>query len=63
MQSGKYTTEEQRKIMVNFHNQRKSLSHISAIVNRPKSTIKGLIDRYGDTTSLANKQKRVAHLN
>lgn len=57
MRSSKYSTVEERNIIVNLHNQVKSLSEISKIVNKPKSTIKGIIDRFGSTKTLENQPK------
>ena len=48
------TTVEERKIIINLHNECKSSSEISRIVSRPRSTIKGIIDRYGSRKRVQN---------
>lgn len=56
----KETTEEERKIIIKLHNDCKSLSQISKIVQRARSTIQGIIDRYCIRKSNKNK-KRTGH--
>lgn len=51
------TTIEERKVIINLHNQCKSLSEISRIVNRPRTTIQSVVDRYGARKSLQNNSR------
>lgn len=51
------TTESERKIIIRLHNQCKSLSEIQKIVNRSRSTIHSIIDRYGERKTLVNKSR------
>lgn len=51
------TTIAERKIIVNLHNQCKSLAEISRIVSRPRSTIQSIIDRYGLRKTLKNNAR------
>jgi transposase len=51
------TTIEERKMITNLHNQCKSLAEISRIVSRPRSTIQGIIDRYGVRKRLQNNSR------
>lgn len=51
------TTIEERKMITNLHNQCKSLAEISRIVSRPRSTIQGIIDRYGIRKRLQNNSR------
>lgn len=54
---GRETTKEERALIIRLHNQCKSLSAISNIVGRPKTTIKGIIDRYGERKSNENLRR------
>jgi transposase len=54
---GSETTEEERKIIINLHNQCKTLSEISRIVNRPRSTIQGITDRYGTRKTVKDNRR------
>jgi transposase len=54
---GSETTEEERKIIINLHNQCKKLSEISRIVNRSRSTIQGIIDRYGTRKTVKDNRR------
>lgn len=49
---GKETIEGERKIIIILYDKCKTLSKISKIVNKPRSTIWGIIDRYGDSEKL-----------
>lgn len=51
------STPEERKIIISLHNKFKSLSQISEIVDRPRSTIQNIINRYGKSKSLKNEAK------
>ena len=51
------TTENDRKIIIGLHNQCKSLAEIALIVNRPRSTIQSIIDRFGLRKTVQNKQR------
>ncbi|CAK9827588.1 Transposable element Tcb1 transposase [Anthophora retusa] len=51
------TTEEERKIIIRLHNQCKSLSEISSIVNRARSTVQSIIDRFGERKTVSNKRR------
>lgn len=46
---GEETAEGERKIIINLYDKCKTLNEISKIVNKPRSTIRGIIDRYGDS--------------
>lgn len=54
---GSETTENERKIIIGLHNQCKSLAEIARIVNRLRSTIQSIIDRFGVRKTVQNKQK------
>lgn len=53
----KETSEEERKIIINLHNQCKSLCEIAKFVNRPRSTVQTVIDRFSITKTLKNKPR------
>lgn len=48
------TTIEKRKVIINLHNHRKSLSEISPIISRPRSTLQNRIYSYGQRNRLQN---------
>jgi transposase len=54
---GSETTEEERIIIINVHNQCKTLGEISRIANRPRSTIEGITDRYGTRNTVKNNRR------
>lgn len=51
---GSETTEEKRKIIIRLHNQCKSLAQISTIVDRARSTIQSIIDRFCTQKTVKN---------
>ena len=51
------TTIEERKIIINLHNHCKSLSEISRIISRLRSTIQSIIDRYRQRNRLQNNSR------
>lgn len=51
------TTIEKRKIIINLHNQCKSLSEMSRVITRHRSTIQSMIDRYGLRKKLQNNPR------
>jgi transposase len=54
---GVETTIEERKMITNLHNQCKSFAEISRIVNRSRSTIQSITDRYGIRKMLQNNSR------
>lgn len=54
---GKETSKKERATIIRLHNKCKRLSEISMIVNRGKSTIKRMIDRYGERKSNENLRR------
>ncbi|XP_076249452.1 uncharacterized protein LOC143188855 [Calliopsis andreniformis] len=48
------TNTEDRKIIINLHNPCKTLSEISRIINRPRSTIQDTFNRYGLRKTMKN---------
>ena len=54
---GSETTEDERKIIIRLHNQCKSLAEIARIVNRARSTIQSIIDRFGVRKTIQNKRR------
>lgn len=54
---GRETTEQERKQIISLHNQCKSLSQISSIVGRPRSTIQSIIDRFGLRKTVKNAHR------
>lgn len=47
-QKRKETTIDERKIILNAYNQNKSIREICSLVNRPRTTITGIINRFKD---------------
>ncbi|KAL6256736.1 hypothetical protein P5V15_011668 [Pogonomyrmex californicus] len=43
---GKESTEEEQKMIINLHNQCKSLEEIAKLVDKPRSTMQSIIDRF-----------------
>ena len=51
------TTKSERALIIKLHNQCKSLSEIAKVINRPRSTVHSIIDRFGTTKSHQNKPR------
>ena len=54
---GRETTKEERALIILLHEQNKSLSTISKMVKRPKSTVQGIISRFGKRKSTENMKR------
>lgn len=54
---GTEVTEEEKRIIINLHNQCKSLSEIAVSVSRPRSTVQGVINRYSERKTTKNKPR------
>lgn len=55
--SRRKTTEPERKIIINLHNQCKSIREIGRIVGRTHSTVQGVIYRFSVRKTIKNKTK------
>ena len=51
------TTKSERALIIKLHNQCNLLSEIAKVINRPRSTVHSIIDRFGTTKSLQNKPR------
>lgn len=54
---GKETSPDERKLIIRLHNQCKSSYEIARLVGRPRTTVQSVIDRFGVTKSVQNKQR------
>jgi len=48
------TSKEEKKIIIKLHNQCKLLREIAQLVNRPRSTIQSIIDRFCERKTVQN---------
>lgn len=53
----KETTEEKQKIIIRLHNQCKSLSEIAQLLNKLRSTVQSIIDRFCNRKTVKNKHR------
>ncbi|XP_026826240.1 uncharacterized protein LOC113562122 [Ooceraea biroi] len=53
----KETNEEERKIIIKLHNQCKSLREIAQLIDRPRSTVQSIIDRFCIRKTAKNKPR------
>jgi len=51
---GRETSEEEQKIIIKLYNQCKSLREIAQLVDRPRSTIQSIIDRFYERKIVQN---------
>ena len=54
---GNETTEKEGRIVINLHNQCKSLGCIASVPERPKSAVQTIINRFCVPKSLLNKSR------